>query len=459
LQVLAEEKQSLAEDTKQTKPRFKFGRSASQGIGAIADQGLFAISNFALNLILARQMAPVEFGAFSAAFVTFLLIATIYTAIVTEPMLVFALSSRAGQQRSYVKRVATLHWKAALLVGVAVACVGGVRYAIDGQPSTLLAYGGWALAAPLILWMWFARRTAYITLSPHRAALAGAGYLLCMGALILLFGNAVAKHPLLPCLLFAIPSAIMAPLLRFNVPLIDAAPDTEEEIGSIWTAHWGYGRWASLGGLCVALTAPIYFFVLSLDGCAAYRALMNIPMPLLQTYTALGPAFIAMFTPLANKPQLQRSVAQCLLVVSGFAVVLGLVAGFYSQPLLHLLYADKYTAYAAQLWPMMMYSSLLSASVVLDSAMRSTGRVRTATAASATAVAVSIVVGVPMAISHGLAGAVYGLVIAQFSALCVLAFQWFKLKRNLASATDEDFTAATSDFARHKTTDRVYSDV
>lgn len=440
-------------------PKFTFAHSASQGLAGIADQGLFAISNFALNLLLARRMTKVDFGAFSAAFASFLILATIYVAFVTEPMLVFALSSRIQQQRSYVKRVSTLHWKAAGFVSLTLVAIGVVSYIIHPKSCLIFAYGGWALAAPAILWLWFARRTAYITRTPHRAAIAGVAYLLCMTALLETFGGVAAKYPLVACILFAIPSVIIAQLLRMTVPLKDTEQSGKATPLDMWNAHWAYGKWASLGGLCFAVTGQIYFFVLPLDGCAAYRAIMNIPMPLLQSYTALGVVFISLFTPLRGKSQFARVVAQSLFVVSAAALVLGLSASWFGRDLLNVLYSDKYIAYSALLWPLMICSCLLSATVVLDSAMRSMQRVRIATAASASAAVASVVFGVPAALKFGVSGAVYSLLGSEMLTLSVLLFAWIKI--SLASVDRKRANPATMMLRVEKSqiSKRVFSDV
>jgi len=61
----------------------------TKGSLAIADQGLFAGSNFLLNVLLARWLAPADYGAFALAYSVFWLFGVFHTAILTEPMLVF----------------------------------------------------------------------------------------------------------------------------------------------------------------------------------------------------------------------------------------------------------------------------------------------------------------------------------------------------------------------------------
>jgi O-antigen/teichoic acid export membrane protein len=228
---------------------------------------------------------------------------------------------------------------------------------------------------------------------------------------------------------FALASGIIAQLLRKTVPLKDSEQSPGPHAKAVWNVHWTYGRWASLGGLCAVIPGQIYFFVLSLDGCAAYRAMMNVPMPLLQAYAALGPVFISKFTPLRGQTQFRRGVTQTLIVVSGAAVLLGLGAASCGSALLRILYADKYTSYVAVLWPLMIYSCLYSGTVVLESAMRSLEMVKTATLASATAAVLSVLVGVPAALVFGVPGAAYGLVGSQLVSLSILLLSWLKIHR------------------------------
>src|ERR1700686_4185344 len=64
----------------------------SQSASAISDQGFFALGNFAITTILARQMSQATFGEFSSAFAAFIPLSTVYCAFVVDPMLVFGAS-------------------------------------------------------------------------------------------------------------------------------------------------------------------------------------------------------------------------------------------------------------------------------------------------------------------------------------------------------------------------------
>src|SRR5580700_1145252 len=71
----------------------------SHSVSAIGDQGFFALGNFAVSTILARQMSQTAFGQFSAAFAAFILLSTMYCAFVVDPMLVYGVSKANNRQR------------------------------------------------------------------------------------------------------------------------------------------------------------------------------------------------------------------------------------------------------------------------------------------------------------------------------------------------------------------------
>src|SRR5437667_12256097 len=65
---------------------------AVKGGFAFLDQGLFAASNFFVNVLMARWLPPSQYGVFSVAFSLFLVLGTFHTAFLIEPMMVFGSS-------------------------------------------------------------------------------------------------------------------------------------------------------------------------------------------------------------------------------------------------------------------------------------------------------------------------------------------------------------------------------
>jgi len=148
---------------------------ATKGSLAIADQGLFAGSNFFVNILLARWLAPADYGAFALAFSIFLLLGAFHTAILTEPMLVFGPGKYADRFHSYIAILLRGHF-VLMLPGAALLAAAALVLGRLYSPSVARAFLGLALAGPFILLLWLVRRAFYVQLRPGWAAAGGALY-------------------------------------------------------------------------------------------------------------------------------------------------------------------------------------------------------------------------------------------------------------------------------------------
>ena len=88
------------------------------------DQGLFALTNFIVNVLLARWLSQSDYGAFAVAFSVLLLMGTIHTAVLTEPMLVLGPSRFKARTAAYIRRLVPIHF--ALSSGMGVVILLGV---------------------------------------------------------------------------------------------------------------------------------------------------------------------------------------------------------------------------------------------------------------------------------------------------------------------------------------------
>ena len=132
-------------------------RWTARGISAVLDQGLFAIPNLVVNILLARWLSPREYGAFVAAYAVLLLIAIAHSALVIEPMLVFGPTKFADRFVGYLNDVLRLHWMFSAATTVALL---GTAVVLSRLASPLLgnAFFGLALAGPFYLLSWLGRR-------------------------------------------------------------------------------------------------------------------------------------------------------------------------------------------------------------------------------------------------------------------------------------------------------------
>ena len=60
--------------------------AAREALWGVGDQALSSVTNFAVAVVVARNVSTAEFGAFTLAFAAYLIILTISRAVTTEPL-------------------------------------------------------------------------------------------------------------------------------------------------------------------------------------------------------------------------------------------------------------------------------------------------------------------------------------------------------------------------------------
>src|SRR5580700_11154499 len=275
----------------------KFARWITKGGLAIVDQGLISGSNFLIGILLARWLMPEQYGAFALAFSVFLLLSYVYQSFLAEPQAVFSGSAYSGSLRGYLKTLLGIHliltFFGVVLLGGAAA-IAAVLGKGNGLPGAL---AGVAIASPCILFFWLMRRSFYMNMAPGRAAVGAFIYFVVVtGGL---FG-AYKKALISPCsayLLMAIGALgtgfYLLSQINNVLPPDTASPPTRREA---WRKHWEYGRWAL--AVSVVTWIPYYMYyplVSAFSGMAQagqLRALMNLSLPMEQSYTALSILFL-----------------------------------------------------------------------------------------------------------------------------------------------------------------------
>jgi len=143
----------------------KFLRWMTKGGLAILDNGLISGSNFLLGILLARWLAPEEYGAYALSFSLFILVGFLYQALLLEPLSVFAGSNYRDNMRGYLKKALTIHWAISLPTGVVIAAGALVAKAFGHSLVLPVALAGMAIATPFLCIHAMARRSFYLKLS------------------------------------------------------------------------------------------------------------------------------------------------------------------------------------------------------------------------------------------------------------------------------------------------------
>lgn len=395
------------------------------GVWAVADQGMYAISTALLNILLARWLLPVEYGAFAVAYSAFLLIGAFHVALLIEPMLVFGPGQYAGRFAGYLRLLVRGN-HLLTLAGSLLLIATGLSLSFFGSRMLGNALLGLAVAAPFTLFMWLAKRAAYIQQRSRLAAIqSGIYFVLLLTGLFVL--KSFQRVSVLSAMLVMGCAGALAGLwlmkrLRTLNPHGADVPDRR----SVLTAHWGYGRWALLTGVLVWVPLNFYFVVLStwisLEASATLKALTNLVLPLLQVNAALSAVLLPLLvTRVGDSSEFRRLVDHSLILFVAFAVPYALVIGVFGRSLVNLLYGGRYHATTRMMWLLALIPILDGVQAVLACALRSLQQPKQIFRAQLLAAACVLAVGTAATGALGVIGAVGGMVLASLLAAAMLA--------------------------------------
>lgn len=397
---------------------------SKRGTAALADQGLFAVGNFILNILLARSLSPEEYGAFSVAFATFLFFGTLHSALLTEPMLVFGSGRYASDFPRYMGLLVRLHWKLSIPFSGLLFLLAILSASLSRSPlaASLAAF---AAVVPLILLTWLVRRAYYVKLRPEFAAFGGAVYLAAMVLALIVLRSFQALTAVSAVLTLGFASlaslAVLIPALRIPPGRIRY----HQSESAVTKQHWDYGRWA-LGTYVLAwIPSNLLLLVLPLNSglaaSGAFRALLNLFVPIMHVISALGilsvPALVRIWS--------EKSASYVILVAglsiafAGLASAYGLTIAIFAKPVMTWLYGGKYLEFVPYVWLLAAVPALDGLIAVIGSALRAVERPELVFRAYLAPTIATASVGVMLAYARGVPGA---------------SFSWFLIYASIAAS-------------------------
>jgi O-antigen/teichoic acid export membrane protein len=417
----------------------KFLPWVTKGGLALVDYGLYSGSNFLLGILLARWMAPEQYGAYALVFSIFILVSFLYQALLLEPLSVFSGTTYSKNLRGYLKSNLWLHWGVSALISLVL---GGTALAAKfwwHSPAAAMAFAGVTAATPFILIHALGRRSFYLKLSPGPAAFGSSFYcaLVVSGSYLVHRAGWLSAFSAFLVMGFAALVGGVIMVFQLNARLEPAT--AKMELRETWKKHWHYGKWAL--GTCIVGWIPTYVYIplvskfSGLAVAAELRALMNLGGPVLQTYAALSMLFLPYAAGVQGKEKDGRQASRALtrrltaLFVAG-AAAYWMVLIPLRRPLFQLLYAGKYVD-ASSLLPLfaaetVIWSAALGPAIVL----RAMEYPRSLFFANGAASVVAIAFGIPATRYFGLRGVVWSMVLANVLYV-VVAF--ILLERKLAT--------------------------
>jgi O-antigen/teichoic acid export membrane protein len=386
-----------------------------KGSLAVLDQGLFAGSNFLLNVLLARWLAPTDYGAFALAYSVFLLLLVLHSALLTAPMLVFGPGKYRERFPEYLGILLRGHF-AVMLVVAALLIVTALLLERLYSQAVGQAFFGLAVAGPIVLLLWLLRRAFYARLSPGWAAAGGVIYFVVFIVSILTLRTTGQLTPATSFLTMAAGSFIAC--LCLLALLRPTMATTSATIRAVAADHWRYGKWVTASAGPSWIIDNVYYLVLpawvGLAAAGGLKALLNLAMPASHTMAAVG----VLLQPILVRDRdrgglhvMKRTIKVCLtLFLLGSTCYLALLWGFQSR-IFQVLYAGKYAYHSS--WPLLLVSLLplaQSVPLVVGAALGALEKPNLAFSASIGGAAASLVLGVPLASRLGVSGALLGFV-------------------------------------------------
>ncbi len=397
---------------------------------AISDQALFSGANFAVNILLARWLAPAEYGAFSLAYSVFLLFAVVHTALLIEPLMVFGSGKYQRMFPSYVRVLLQAHGAlmgpGTVLLFITAFVLGKAYSATAGGAFIGLAFSGAA-----ILLFWLVRRVFYVLLQPGWGVLGGALYFTgVMGCMWVL--QATGQLSTATAFVAMGAASLLASLIlfaRFGTGVLRRS--SEPALREVATDHWRYGRWAIASSAISWFPGSIYYALLpawlGLEATAGLRALMNFIMPVLQAIAALSMLLVPMLVRDRDSGgfrKMNRTMLLFLTLFCGGALAYGVVLWFARSHVFQLFYAGKYGQYAG--WPFLLAGMLplgTCATAVLGNGLRALERPDRTFWCYLGSVVSALAAGIPLARAFGVTGALIGLHLSSLVTAAMMG--WF----------------------------------
>jgi len=317
------------------------------------DHGLFAFSNFLLNILLARWLPPRQLGTYALAFSVFLLFATVHTALLTQPMLVFGPARYRDFFKRYLETLITFHWWLTFFLGTLFALAGLVIHHLESNSDVGKNLIAVALVSPFILLQWFLRRACYVRMEPRIAVLPGVAYMFLMSVGAFLLFSTKMLSAVSAFILMGSASLVSALWIARRLSLRITTRTSEEMLVTVKGDHWGYGRWAVGAAALTWVPLNIFFFLLPLWGglnaTAAFRALNNLLLPAIHLFAAFGPVLLPAFVTVRGNADFGKRVKACSVAFLGGGLLYWLLLVLLGEPIVEFLYVGKYAAYSQYL--------------------------------------------------------------------------------------------------------------
>lgn len=379
----------------------------------MADQAIFALTNFVTNILFARWLAPVEYGVLAVSFSGYLLLTVVHYGGILEPLLVQSSRVDAARLRSYIVTLIAAHaiWITGLGALAAIAC--GVAWQLQA-PEAGLAIVGAGIGGSLMVTLLTARRLCLVFLSTRVSTCIGALYLAGVVATVVLI-HRYGQVGWFDFWLVTGTWSLLCSALIFALLYVSLHGTRPYTLGELVRFQWHYARYGMAAAICSWFRADGPLLILArtagLEAVAETRAVLNIGNPVVQVIFALQTSWLVAFSRDHRRSKLWRTA---LVFCVGAGAMLAVVAAV-STPLVSWIYSGRYLTGA---WLLPLYCAahaLNGLESVFTCFLKAAGYLRRGYAPQIAGCVVSVVLGIWLIPSLGQTGFIIT-VIASFTA-------------------------------------------
>lgn len=399
-----------------------------KGAAAVIDQGIFALANFSFNILLIRFLPPDEYGLFVTAFSVILLLGTVHTAYFIEPMLVYGSSKYYKQLEGYLLHLVIMYAKASVVFGAIGSTVLWIvsRWLAIYDLEIILAS---IVSAPMVLFLWLARRAYYVRMQFAPVIVGGIVYIGMLITVVYIININRLLSPSTAIIIMGLSSALVGLGLVYRLVSIRKEA-LNGKFRDVAREHWEYARWSIPGSLFTWVPSNLYYVVLPLwSGVSAggvLKALMNLVMPALQANAALALFFISLFSSMGGRTYSGRSLLAAVAAVSGLSGTYGIVLYIFRKEALSV-YGSGYSVYEGTIPILIIIPVLTGAISVIGAYIRAMNKPQYIFWAYLAASAASGIFAVLIFARLGVTGGLYGTVIAYSVLLTCLTLAAYRL--------------------------------
>ncbi len=394
-----------------------------KGLLAILDQALISGSNFAIGILLARWLAPNQYGAYALTFSIFLLLSQVQQALLLEPQSVLGPAEFANRLPQYLGALLWLCLVSATLIALILGGLSGMIHLLAHSSALPRALAGVSIAAPSILLYWLVRGACYAKLASRTALIGSVLYCIVLGLTLFLLHHIQPLSPLTAYVLMGLGAIAASTFLLSRLrPLMRLS--SGHFLSLVARQHWVYGRWALASAVVTWLPWNVYYSVLGhyrgMDSAGDFRAIMNLLLPLGQTLSALSllaHPIVARRLALRGSASVLGQGPEIVGLYGGGAIMYWLVILPVRGPLFRLLYGDRYgdvTYFLPWIAVASIFWFAAFAPPIVLRAIQSPASVFVVYGAAAI---VTLAVGIPAAAAYGIRGVCVGTTLSSITAL------------------------------------------